>query len=198
MEDNELTEWSDLIGKAIANAMSSLSKMIGQEIEVSSFGLRRTAVTQMAQLMGGAERVSVSVYVAVSGAADGHMMLINDPEMACGFVDMMMMQPPGTTSNLGELERSALGELGNVVGTSFLNVLADSVGISLHPSPPTVLTDMTGALLDIVAADTQLRKDYALVAETSFRAEDRSIHGKFFVVPSDGLLTALRGNRSAA
>ncbi len=108
MQDNELAQWSELIGKAIANAMSSLSKMIGQEIAISSFGLQRTAVTQLAQLMGGAERVSVSVYVyvAVSDAADGHMMLINDPEMACGFVDMMMMQPPGTTSHLGELERS--------------------------------------------------------------------------------------------
>jgi chemotaxis protein CheC len=126
------------------------------------------------------------------------MMLLHEPRMACDFVDMMMMQPAGTTESLGDMERSALGELGNVVGSSFLNVLANHVGIVLHPSPPAVLMDMTGALLDVIAADIQLRTDRALVAEAKFKAGERSIDGMFLAVPSAGLLKTLRGNQFAA
>ena len=51
-------------------------------------------------------------------------MLMYNPKMAYGFVDLLMGQPEGTTKALGEIESSALGELGNIMGSSFLNALA--------------------------------------------------------------------------
>ena len=126
------------------------------------------------------------------------MVLLYEPRMACGFVDMLMMRPPGTTKQLGEMEQSALGELGNVVGTSFLNVIADSSGVTLLPSPPTVLTDMAGALLDVIAADLLLAHDRALIAETTFTTADREISGMFFAVPSHSLFNVLQGAERAA
>jgi chemotaxis protein CheC len=199
LEDEELEQWSKIVIEAIHNAMTSLSAMVNQEISISSLGLRPTAMSDLAEAMGGPEEISVGVYLAVSGAeSNGHMMLLHEPRMACDFVDMMMMQPAGTTESLGDMERSALGELGNVVGSSFLNVLANHVGIVLHPSPPAVLMDMTGALLDVIAADIQLRTDRALVAEAKFKAGERSIDGMFLAVPSAGLLKTLRGNQFAA
>ena len=62
MKDNELARWSTLVDRAIKNAMSSLSKMVGRDISVSSFGLRQTAVQDIAHLMGGPDTISVGVY----------------------------------------------------------------------------------------------------------------------------------------
>jgi chemotaxis protein CheC len=118
--------------------------------------------------------------------------------MAYGFVDMLMGTPAGTTQSLGEMEASALGELGNVVGSSFLNELADATGLRLMPSPPSVMTDMAGALLDIIAADILLTQDDAFVAEATFHAPDRDITGQFFVIPTQDLLGALLAKRPAA
>ncbi len=183
--------WAELIEKGTGKAMTNLSQMLGQPIEVSSFRLRSIPIGEIAQLVGGPEVMSVGIYLTVWGSADGHLMLIYDPHIACAFVDLLMTQPPNTTTALGEMEQSALGEMGNVVGASFLNVIADDAGMDLRPSPPAVMMDMAGALLDIVAADLLMTQDDAFVAETTFRAPDREISGMFFVMPSASLMTAL-------
>jgi len=183
--------WPALVQKGTTKAMENLSQMIGQPIEVSSFGLRSIPVGQIVHLVGGPETTAVGIYLTVSGAAEGHLMLLYEPKIACQFVDLLMMQPPNTTVTLGEMEQSALGELGNIVGASFLNVLGDEMQIVLMPSPPTVVLDMAGALLSVVAADLMMTQEEAYVAETSFRAADRDIDGSFFVMPSAALLRAL-------
>lgn len=198
MNDVELARWGELVSTGTRSAMQNLGMMLGQEIEVGSFGLRRVGVEEIAELMGGPETTSVGIYLTVSGSADGHMMLMYEPTTACSFVDMLMMLPPGTTDVLGDMERSALGEMGNITGAGFLNAISDKAGIDLRPSPPMVLTDMAGALLDIVAADISLTQDEAFIAETEFTAPDRRITGMFFVIPSQALLSVMAGLEKVA
>ena len=198
MKEAELAFWAELVSKGTRNSMSSLSQMVGRDISVASFALRQVPVAQISNLMGGPESMSVGIYLTVSGSAEGHIMLMYEPKMACGFVDMLMELPNGSTQALGEMEQSALGEMGNVVGSAFLNILADSTGLDLRPSPPTVMMDMAGALLDIICADILLTQDEAFVAETTFRAPDREISGMFFIIPNENLLRVLLETRQPA
>lgn len=190
--------WGALIERGTSRAVRNFSEMIGQPVSVTSFRLRSVPIEQIAQLVGGAHVTAVGVYLTVSGSADGHIMLIYDPGIAAQLCDLLLMQPPGTTTELGEMEQSALGEMGNVIGASFLNTLSDGMDIDLRPSPPAVMTDMAGALLDIIAADLLLTQDDAFVAETTFHASDRDVSGMFFVMPSAGLLDALMQWSNAA
>lgn len=194
----EAHPWADLVNRGTANAMSGLSQMIGQEIEVTSFGLSRVPVTDIPSRVGGADIAAVGIYLTVSGAADGHIMLLYDPRIAHAFVDLLMMQPIGTTEVLGDMEESALGEMGNIIGAFFLNSLADETGLELWPSPPAVMHDMAGALLDVVTADILLMQDETYLAETSFEVAGQEIDGGFFVMPSEALLDALTEHVAAA
>jgi chemotaxis protein CheC len=183
--------WTDLVARGTKNAMAGLSQMTGEEITVTSFGLRRISVADIPALVGGPEVTAAGVYLTATGSAEGHIMLILEPGIAFALIDLLMGQPPDTTKELGDMERSALGEMGNGVGSFFLNALADATGLDLRPSPPAVMVDMAGALLDIVVADILLTQDEAFVAETTFHTSDRDISGMFFVMPSEGLLKAL-------
>ena len=184
-------DWADLVSRGTDNAMSGLSEMVGTDISVSAFGLRRIPVTEIATIVGGAETMSVGIYLTVSDSADGHLMLMYDPKIAAAFVDLLMFQPVGTTTELGDMERSALGEMGNIIGTFFLNALADSTGLDLKPSPPSVMIDMAGALLDVITADILLTADDTYLVETTFAVEGQEISGVFFVIPNEDLLAAL-------
>jgi len=190
--------WADLVGRGTANAMAGLSQMIGQEIEVSAFQLRRVPVATIPGIVGGPDVAAVGIYLTVSGAADGHIMLMYEPAIAHAFVDLVMMQPIGTTEALGEMEQSALGEMGNIIGAFFLNALADETGLELWPSPPAVMHDMAGALLDVVTADILLTQDETYLAETTFEVAGQAIEGGFFVMPSEALLDALTERVAAA
>ena len=198
MKDVMLAPWAELVGVGTSNAMSGLSQMIGQEIEVSSFSLRRVPVSSIPELVGGPEVMAVGIYLTVSGSANGHLMLMYEPKIACAFVDLIMGNPPQTTETLGEMERSALSEMGNVIGAFFLSALTDATGLTLRPSPPVVMSDMAGALLDVVSADILLTQDDTYLAETTFTGEDREISGVFFVMPSEELRDALLSAERAA
>lgn len=198
MNDQTLAPWTDLVSLGTRHAMTGLSEMLGQEIAVSSFALKRTPVAELANVVGGAEVDAVGIYLTVSGAADGHLMLIYEPSIAYAFVDLLMGQAPNTTKELDEMGRSALGEMGNIIGAFFLNAIADATGLELMPSPPAVMTDMAGALLDVVTADILLRSDDTYVAETTFTTTDREIEGQFMVIPSEEFLDALLTSSKAA
>ena len=55
--------------------------------------------------------------------------------------------PIGETQELGGMEASTLGEMGNVTASASMNSLADSTGLRLMPSIPTVMEDMAGSLM---------------------------------------------------
>lgn len=198
MNDQTLAPWTDLVSLGTRHAMAGLSEMLGQEIAVSSFALKRTPVAELANVVGGAEVDAVGIYLTVTGAANGHLMLIYEPRIAYAFVDLLMGQPPDTTQELDEMGRSALGEMGNIIGAFFLNAIADATGLELMPSPPAVMTDMAGALLDVVTAEILLRQDDTYVAETTFKTADRDIEGQFMVMPSEALLQVLVETTKAA
>ena len=89
------------------------------------------------------------------------------------------------------MEESALGEVGNIMGSFFLNALSDATNSSFLPSPPAVMMDMAGAILDVALADIIQESDHALVVETSFCTEDRQIEGTLLIMPSPDLLRVL-------
>lgn len=189
--DEQLEACSDLVGEGSVNAISGLSQMLGQEVQVHSLQPRRVPVGDLAALVGGRESLSVGVYLAVSGSGTGHMFLMFSPETAMELIDMLMGQPPGTTERLDEMEESAMGELGNVMGSFFLNALADAAGLQLTPSPPAVMMDMAGSILDVALADILEDSNDALVVETKFGTVDRVIDGTLLVMPSPELLGLL-------
>jgi chemotaxis protein CheC len=181
---DDMLIWDQLIKKGMANAISGLSQMVGRDFEISSINIRQVPAKEMPNLLGGPERMVVGVYITFSGASNGHILLAHQPEFAYTILDLLLGNPPGTCKNLDEMSQSALGEMGNVTGTFFLNAIADSLGVLLNPSPPIVLLDMAGAILDIALAEILAERDDVFIAETTFHISDRTIEGKFMIMPN--------------
>lgn len=193
MDEKSTDIWIRLVTDGISNALSGLAQMVGCEITTYSLTAKTIPVASATDLLGGSEALTVGIYLGVSGAATGHMVLVYQPSVAYDFVDMLMGNPLGTTTVLDEMERSALGEMGNVMGSFFLNSLADATGLVLTPSPPAVMMDMAGAIMDVALADVLRETDHALVVEASFGTEDSRSSGTFLVLPSLGLQRVLVG-----
>jgi len=191
MNDIEQLAWAGLVSSGISNSISGLSQMVGQEIKATSLTPTVVDIREVPNMFGGAETLTVGVYLRVTGAATGHMLLVYQPKAAFELLDMLMGAGPGTTQGLGEMEESALGEMGNIMGSFFLNSLADATGMSFYPTPPAVMMDMAGAVLDVALAEIMMETDEACIVEAMFGTQDKQVSGTFLVIPSPDLLRAL-------
>jgi chemotaxis protein CheC len=169
------------------NAMAGLSQMAGQDIKIASMDFRKVPVRDVSGLFGGPEALIIAVYLEISGKTNGQMVVVYEPQVAFDLIDLLLSQPQGSTRELSEMERSTLGEVGNIMGSFFLNYVSDTTGISFQPSPPAVMMDMAGAILDATLAGLMEHTDDIHIMETVFGTHDRQVAGTFLVIPDPGL-----------
>lgn len=190
--------WPTLVKKGLVNAVSGLTQMVGQEISATSSSSRRILGKDVPELFGGVETEAIMVYVGITGSSTGHMAVIYSPQTAFEMVDMLLGMEQGSTKDLEEMEESALAEMGNIIGSFFLNALVLETGLDLRPSPPAVMFDMVGAILDIVLAEISAESDDVMLVETTFGTADKQIDGTFLVMPTPELMNILLKTNTAS
>lgn len=182
--DQYLLEMLNTIAsEGIKNAADGFSGMIGRRIEVSNPEIELVPLLTIPKIVGGLEDDAVGVYLRFEGDMIGQIMMIIPHQKALELVDLLMGLEKGTTKHLGSLERSALGELGNLCGTFFLNSIAKTVGASFRPSPPAIMVDMLGAILDIVVATAGGVNEHVLLMHANFMDGVRFVETDFWVIP---------------
>lgn len=182
--DQYLLEMLNTIAsEGIKNAADGFSGMVGRRIEVSNPEIELVPLLTIPKIVGGLEDDAVGVYLRFEGDMMGQIMMIIPHQKALELVDLLMGLEKGTTKRLGSLERSALGELGNLCGTFFLNSIAKTVGASFRPSPPAIMVDMLGAILDIVVATAGGVNEHVLLMHANFMDGVRFVETDFWVIP---------------
>jgi len=88
------------------------------------------------------------------------------------------------------VERSALAEVGNLAVSTFLNTMAVQNPQSpelLRPSPPAVMVDMLGAILNVIVTPVAAVRDDLLVVDTNFVNAKKTMYGRFWIIPDPAI-----------
>jgi chemotaxis protein CheC len=182
---------------AVQSAANALSEMALREITAVSPEVRMVDLSHLSMVAGDPERAVVAVYLGVEGDLHGHILMAYSEEMALGLVDMLMDQQEGTTTELGEIEISALAEAGNVAGSFFLTTIADWSGLTLPPTPPVVIHEMCGAILGTLASELALQAhEQAMVIDAQFTCDGQVVDASFFMFPGSELIEMVGAAKS--
>lgn len=179
-----------LASEGVQNAAQGLSEMVGEKLTFSQPTVSLVPFTDIPMLLGGPENEAVGIYLRSEGEMAAQMMLVLPYPKALELVDLLMETPAGSTQHLGQLERSALAEVGNLVGSFFLNAVALITGRGSRPSPPAIMVDMIGAILDIMIATSGDIGEHVPMIQTSFLRQGREVEANFWVVPDRTTLDA--------
>ncbi len=173
----------ELLPVAMQHAAGGLSEMVGHRITIDVPRVETVPIAQVADYAGGPEAEMVGIYLLIDGEMPGQAILMAPLDDALRLVDMLLGEPEGTTTQLGDLERSALAEAGNLTVSYFLNEIATLTGVSSRPSPPAVMVDMLRAILDVVAVPVASYTDELVIVETVFKQPQRTVGVHFWVLP---------------
>jgi len=74
--------------------------------------------------------------------------------------------------------------MGNIVGAFFLNVLSDVTNLHLSPSPPSVMINTAGVVMNTVFSHILNKEDTVFTVKTKFGANGQQTKDTFLVIPT--------------
>jgi chemotaxis protein CheC len=161
-------------------ASTALAAMLGRPVDISVPTAQALPFADAVDATGPAERVVTGVVIGVKGELDATVLLLmgeNDAAVLCGLLGV---------DPADELASSALGEIGNIIGASYINALGCMIGLELEPEPPVSATDMLAAIVATVLAGKAQGDDIALVLDSDLTVEGEDCAISFLLVPSRG------------
>ena len=177
----------------MGHAATALSQLIGQTIMLHVPRITVTDISQVPDLLGGAEHLVAGITLKVLGDARGAVLLIFPQESIRHLSELLLPGHPADPSQ-SEMGASLLREVGNILSSAFLNALGGLLDMTLIPSIPMLAYDMAGAVVDEVLIDLSQESDLALLIETEFYDRDggsSSIRGHFLLLPDPASLAIM-------
>lgn len=184
----QLSAVHEMANIGLGHATTALSDLTGHSFNMSIPSIDSVPVTTIATLVGGAETVCVGVFMPIEGDVEGHIAFLFPWASAQRIWTLLIGSAPESVGVVGELEASAMLEVGNILNSSFLNALSDMTGLALHATPPLVSVEMASAIAESIVAEAEQRDVLALAIETAIFDEAESTRGYFLCIPTlDGL-----------
>jgi chemotaxis protein CheC len=178
--DLQLDALREVANIGSGNAATALSKMLGRAVELAVPRALALPLADAVDAVGPAEATRSAVVLPIFGDLDAIVLLLfseADAATLCGLLGV----EAGT-----EWGDSALGEIGNILGTSYINALASLAGLSIEPRPPHVVADMLGAIVASLLTETVGETDIALVLDSELDVQGVACSMSFLLLPTAG------------
>ena len=175
------------------NATTALAQMLNCKVDMKVPQVRLMNFQEVGAMMGGEEQVMAGIFLSVEGDITGRMMFLLEKEAAAHLISKLMGMEVNA-ENLGEMEISALKEIGNIISGSYLNSLSAMTNLKIVPSVPDLCIDMAGAILSVPAIQFGIIGDKILLIQTQF-TDEFELDGYFILLPDlesyEKILTSL-------
>ena len=185
LTDIQLDALREMANIGSGNAATSLASMLGRPVDLSVPMAVALPLAEAVEAVGDNESVVTAVAIPVMGELEGIVLLtfpVPSAHVLSGFLGVV--DDP-------EMELSALGEIGNILGSAYVNALGAMTGIEMEPCPPQAATDMLGAIVATVLASAAQDSDTALLLDSNLTVEGAACEFGFVFVPYENGIVQL-------
>lgn len=181
LNEMELDAIKELGNIGVGKAATSISNMLGKEIDMSVPQAKIVAISKLHEYID-SEFPVAAVVTALEDLEKGNSGFLfvafpNDtPEKICSvFLDEV-------TEDMVE---SSVMEIGNIISSSFCDAIAEFLNTVLIPSPPNYARDFAIAILQVIIAQLAEKSDYLIVFEAEMSDRDDAIEILIILVPNE-------------
>lgn len=189
-----------IFAKGAEDASRTLSKWLRSGIRLTIDEVEEVAIADATRCIGPADVEVTACVMTLTGRWTGKLIIAFEEESGLALVDMLLGRPLGSSSTWGELEESAALETGNVLGCAYLNSLTAHLPVrderhpELVPSPPVLISDFAGSLLQTALMEQAIVSDKVLLVRTQFCRDETQLRWHLFFIPDPEALTEIAGS----
>ena len=175
------------------HAATALSQMTGTTIMIKVPAINVSSMEDIPPQFFPDEEPVAAVMMHMLGDLSGRTLLVFPKPTVMRLAELMLKRPVGSSVALGELETSAIKEAGNILSGAYMNALSDFLGMLLLPSPPSLVIDMSTAVLTSAFGEFATDADSILCVESEFILTDinQSLRGFFLLLPDTASLQVM-------
>jgi chemotaxis protein CheC len=172
------------------HAATALSQITEQQIMISVPELTIAPLDAVPNQIAGPEEPVAAVLMRMEGDLTGLTLLVFPHPIAMRVASLMMRRQVTT---LGPIEESAIKEAGNILSAAYLNALADFMGMTLLPSPPSLAVDMSDAVFTSTYVASSEGSSHVVCVESEFQLHEAKerLRGFFLLLPDRASLRAI-------
>jgi chemotaxis protein CheC len=180
IEIDALREAGNIGASHASTAMSSLVRATVM-IDVPDCIVCKTEL--LPQQLGKWDQQTVATLFQTYGRGTGVFLMILSYETAIRLAVRMLDHTGPIPTELDQEGLEAVSEMGNICTSAYLNAMAQVLGTTILPSPPSVAIDMLSAIMEYPASLVAQVSDLVVVLKTSFLIENESYQGCFVFLP---------------
>ena len=176
------------------NAANALAQMINKRVDINIPSVEMVELDDYANSLSkknekllvawsnvvGKTRATVLTLFNMKDAVDITSIIVDDTEKK----QIDLRKKINHASDFPELYKSAISELGHILGSHYVSAIGDLLGLKLMTEPPDMSVDSGQQLFNILKDEIGLLKKLSLVINTSVIVTDFKITGTFLFIQS--------------
>ncbi len=155
------------------NAASALAAILDERVKIDLPIVRITDFNTAVNALGGAEAMTVGVLMGYSGEAQGMIMFLIGMEDARQILNILLQNYEAEDAS--DIKLSAIKEIGNILGSSYIGSIAALTGLRIDLSVPNVAIDMAGALMSVPIIEFGAIGDKVMFIEENFSGTENNL-----------------------
>lgn len=175
------------------HAATALSQMVNQKIMVDIPEIKVVRLEDVGEIVGAPEEIVSAVMMQLLGDVTGRTVQIFPWRTAVQLTSTLLRRDQaGGPEDFGELEQSALKEVGNILVGAYINALSEFMGLMLIMSPPAIAIDTAQAVLTTSYLNFGEHQDYVFAVNTRLGMDTNTDLGAhFLLLPDDASLKVI-------
>lgn len=182
IEGNEST--LRLVGEGMQSVLGALEVMIPSEVTFENLSLKKISLFEAQKIVYSHMSSVVCGVFRYFGKASGYILVSIGEEDLERFLGLLKPNFRFRPDYEDEHVRSAIAEVSNILGSSFLSVVANKADIKIDQSVPEFYCDYAGSIINAIMAKQNKYSKWMYVIEGGFRFDDQPIQLEFMNIPA--------------
>ena len=173
------------------NASTALSGMIGKDIMIKMPEVKTLEFQEALEHCGSPEDLRAAVLIRLKNDIEGMILLLLEKEFVEVILDIFFQKKDIDLLSLDEGDISALSEIGNIMGSSYVSAIATLTGLAVGVEAPSFTADMLGAVMSVPVIEFGEVGDKLLCIDKSIEIDGISIKSNMMLIPTVDSLSVL-------